>query len=122
MADQMFFERIKPGAIVVNTARGPIIVLDALEKALRDGRVRGAGLDVLPEEPPDVRHPLILAWRNREDWIAYRLVITPHAAFYCEEAYRELRTKASMEVKRVFEGKLPRNCVNQAWLKGGGNE
>ena len=117
MADETFFAQLKPGAIVVNTARGPIIKLDALEAALRDNRVRAAGLDVVEMEPPDPAHPLIQAWRNREEWIAYRLVITPHAAFICQEAYREMRLKAAMNVRRALEGAPLRNVVNESFLK-----
>jgi D-3-phosphoglycerate dehydrogenase/C-terminal binding protein len=74
------FAAAKPGLIVINTARGPIIDLDALYAALRDGRIAGAGIDVLPDEPSDMDHPLFKAWRSNEDWLAGRLVVTPHAA------------------------------------------
>lgn len=119
MADAKFFAQLKPGAILVNTARGAIVDLDALGEGLRSGRLRGAGLDVLPDEPPDTDHPLIRAWREREDWVAQRLVITPHAAFVCVEAYHEMRRKAAEEAKRVLEGRLPRNCVNLEWMMSG---
>lgn len=122
MCNGAFFHELKEGAIVVNTARGPIIELDALYQALRTERVRAAGLDVVEMEPPDPNHPLIRAWRNREDWIAYRLIITPHAAFFCEEAYREMRYKAALEAKRILNGEAPRNCVNQKWLERGAVE
>ena len=46
----------------------------------------GAGLDVLPEEPANPRHPLIAAWTAREDWLRGRLLFTPHAAFYSPAA------------------------------------
>ncbi|MBA3325927.1 MAG: C-terminal binding protein [Rhodobacteraceae bacterium] len=102
----------KPGLILVNTARGPIIDLDALAAALRDGRVAGAGLDVLPAEPGDLEHPLIAAWRAREPWIRDRLVVTPHAAFFSPASMIDLRLK-SVEVAHAFltEGRLS-NCVN----------
>jgi len=117
MGNGAFFNELKEGTIVVNTARGPIIELDALYQALRTGRVKSAGLDVVEMEPPDPGHPLIQAWRNREEWIEHRLIITPHCAFFCEEAYREMRYKAALEAKRILNGKLPRNCVNRKWLK-----
>ena len=60
------FAAAKPGLILINTARGPIVDLDALEAAMRSGTVAGAGLDVLPNEPGDLDHPLIAAWRSRE--------------------------------------------------------
>lgn len=119
MADAAFFATLKPGALFVNTARGPIVDLDALAGALRAGRLRGAGLDVLPQEPPDPAHPLIRAWRARELWVAHRLIITPHGAFYNEESYREMREKAAQEAKRVLDGRPARNCVNRQWLREG---
>jgi phosphoglycerate dehydrogenase-like enzyme len=117
MADSAFLAKLKPGAILVNTARGAIVQLDALAEVLRSGHLRGAGLDVLPWEPPDPNHPLIRAWRAGEDWIAQRLIITPHSAFMSEEAYSEVRRKAAEEAKRVLAELPPRNCVNLEWLE-----
>jgi D-3-phosphoglycerate dehydrogenase len=110
------FSAAKPGIIVINTARGPIVDLDALEQAMRDGNVAGAGIDVLPSEPQDMTHPLLAAWRKREAWIADRLVVTPHAAFYSPAAMQDLRLK-SVEVVRALltEGRLT-NCVNRQHL------
>lgn len=116
MAGASFFARCRPGALFINVARGLCLDLDALHDALRSGRLRGAGLDVLPQEPPWPDHPLIDAWRRGEPWIAGRLVITPHAAFYNRESYVEMRRKAAEEVLRVLQGEEPRNCVNRAWL------
>jgi len=111
------FAAAKPGLIVVNTARGPLIDLDALEKALRAGRIAGAGIDVLPDEPADMDHSLFAAWRRDEDWIRGRLAVTPHAAFYSPSAMEDLRLK-SVEVVHAFiaEGRLT-NCVNQPYLE-----
>ena len=117
MADHTFFMRIKKGAIFINTSRGDIVNLDALTEALRNDKLRGAGLDVLPLEPPDPTHPLIKAWRNREPWISERLIITPHSAFYNKESYEEMRKKAAEEVVRIFEGLSPRNCVNTSYIR-----
>lgn len=107
----------RPGLVVVNTARGPIVDLDALEAAMRAGTVAGAGLDVLPDEPGDLEHPLLAAWRRREPWIVNRLIVTPHAAFYSPAAMRDLRLK-SIEVVHAYlaEGRLT-NCVNGEYLK-----
>jgi phosphoglycerate dehydrogenase-like enzyme len=108
---------IKPGAILINTARGGLIDLDALMAALRDGRVAAAGLDVLPQEPPDRDWPLLRAYRAREPWLDNRLILTPHGAWYSHEGQRDLRTKSLRTVLDYLrEGKL-RNCVNGAWLK-----
>ncbi|MFB9791118.1 D-3-phosphoglycerate dehydrogenase [Shinella granuli] len=105
--------KLKPGAIVVNTARGDLIEdLDALEAALRSGHLAAAAIDTLVKEPPGV-HPLLTAWRNREDWIAGRLVITPHNAFYSDHASVEMRRNAAKTVRILLdEGKL-RNRVTE---------
>lgn len=111
------FAAAKPGLILINTARGPIIDLTALEEAMRKGSVAGAGLDVLPVEPSDMDHPLMAAWRREEAWIRGRLIVTPHAAFYSPAAMRDLRLK-SVEVVVAYlkEGRLT-NCINADGLK-----
>ena len=116
MAASVFFNDIKKGAVFINTARGEIVEINALNKALQSNHLKAAGLDVLPQEPPDPNHSLIKAWRSGEQWIAQRLIITPHAAFYNEESYLEMRKKAAEEVKRVLNGQKPRNCVNQKYI------
>lgn len=117
MVSEEFFQLLKPGAILINTSRGLTMDLDAVERALRSGRLQGAGLDVLPQEPPNPRHPLIKAWRDQEPWLVGRLIITPHAAFYNSESYTEMRAKAAQEASRVLNGERPRNCVNEQFLQ-----
>lgn len=65
---------MQPGSVLVNTARGDVIDLDGVEKALKEGNLAGAALDVLPEEPiPEDRvHPLIKAYRDHEPWLTGR--------------------------------------------------
>ena len=94
---------IKPGAILVNTARGPLIDEQALVDVLEEGRLAGVALDVLETEPPPTDHPL----RGRDN-----VILTPHMAFYSEEALVELQTKAAEEVMRVLSGESPRYPVN----------
>ena len=72
----------------------------------------GAALDVLEQEPPDPQHPLLKAWRDPQHPAHERLILTPHAAFYCEEGLVEMRRKGCQNVRRVLEGKPPRNVVN----------
>ncbi len=103
--------RLKPGAIVVNTARGELLEdLNALEAALRSGRLAAAAIDTLAQEPPP-DHPLLTAWRNREDWLAGRLVITPHNAFYSDHAAIEMRTNAARTVRILLDKGRLRNQV-----------
>ena len=117
MLDAAAFARSKPGQIVINTARGQIIDLDALTEAIREGRVGGAGLDVLPVEPPDPAHPLIRAWRDEEPWLRGRLILTPHGGFYSPASARDLRLKSVQQVlDYVRHGRLA-TCVNRRELE-----
>jgi D-3-phosphoglycerate dehydrogenase len=116
LVNEAFLRRLPPGALLINTARGGTMDLDAVHRALLSGHLRGAGLDVLPQEPPDPSHPLIRDWSQRAPWLEGRLVLTPHAAFYNEESYVEMRRKAAREVLRVLSGEAPRNCVNRMYL------
>ena len=86
---------MRPTAIVVNTSRGGLVDHDALVDALRDGRLGGAGLDVLEEEPIPADDPLI-GMPN--------VVLTPHAAFYSEESLIEMKRKVSQRVLGVLSG------------------
>jgi D-3-phosphoglycerate dehydrogenase len=96
------FRQMKPTAYLINTARGPIVDEAALADALDGGRLAGAALDVMPQEPP-VGSPLL----GREN-----VIITPHTSFYSEESLLELQRKAAEEVVAVLTGKPPRNPVN----------
>jgi len=112
MINLQTIELMKTGSVLVNTARGGIVDIDALHKGLETNHIRAAGIDVLDIEPPDFTHPMIAAWANDEPWIRNRLIITPHAAFFCQGAYTEMRQKAALEAKRVLEGGSPRNPVD----------
>lgn len=105
-------EQLKPGAVVINTARGGVLDLDALEHGLRTGRVAAAGLDVLPAEPLDPSHPLLAAWQRREAWLEGRLVITPHAAFYTPESLADMRRLSTCAAIGYIRYGTLRSCVN----------
>ena len=96
------FRRMKPGAYLINTARGPIIDEVALAAALDRSELAGAALDVMEQEPP-AGSPLF----GRDN-----VIITPHTSFYSEESLVDLQTKAAEEVLRVLSGQAPRNPVN----------
>jgi phosphoglycerate dehydrogenase-like enzyme len=103
---------LRRGAVVVNTARGPIIDIDALGALLRDGHIAGAGLDVVPVEPPVEPLPeLLRAYRAREPWLEGRLVITPHAAFYSPEAQHDTRVKAAETMRAALLTNRPKNVI-----------
>src|SRR5207302_17387 len=81
---------------IVNDARGPILDLDALYELLRSEHIAGAGLDVLPQEPPVEPVPeLLRAYRAREKWLEGRLVITPHSAWLTPHSWDDTRRKSA---------------------------
>lgn len=94
---------MKPTAILVNTARGGLVDLDALHAALAANRLLGAGLDVFDPEPPDPDHPLF-ALDN--------VVVTNHIGWYSEESMRDLQRLAAEEVVRILRGEMPRHWLN----------
>jgi D-3-phosphoglycerate dehydrogenase len=92
------FAKMKPGALLVNTARGPLIDEPALVAALKAGQIGGAALDVVATEPLPKNSPLI----GHDD-----IILSPHTAFYSEEALVELQTKCASDVARVLSGEPP---------------
>ena len=96
--------RMRPSAFLVNTARGGLVDAAALLAALDAGELAGAALDVLEGEPPDE-----LGWRLARH---PKVVMTPHAAWYSEEAFHTLKTEVAREALRVLEGGEPRSPVN----------
>jgi len=113
MINNEFFANAKKGSILINTARGAIVDISALEIAMKKGVIRSAGLDVLPIEPSDDSQNLIVEWENDREWLRGRLIVTPHISFYSSEGYIEMRKKAAQEALRVLRGEKARNCVNQ---------
>jgi phosphoglycerate dehydrogenase-like enzyme len=100
------------GAVVVNTARGPIIDIDALAMLLKSGHLAGVGLDVVPVEPPVEPVPeLIRAYRAREDWTLGRLIITPHSAFYTPQAWDDIRSKSAETMRAALLGPRAQNVI-----------
>jgi lactate dehydrogenase-like 2-hydroxyacid dehydrogenase len=117
LIDARALAAMKPTAVLVNTARGAIVDVAALTDTLREGRLAGAGIDVLPEEPPAADHPLLRAVQQNAPWTVGRVVITPHAAWYSTDSYIDMRSKAARTILEVLEGKPPRNCVNRQFLQ-----
>ena len=92
------FSKMKQGACLINTARGPLVDEDALLAALDSGRLAGAALDVVAVEPLPKESRLI----GRDN-----VVLTPHTGFYSVEALNELQTKCAADVARVLSGETP---------------
>jgi D-3-phosphoglycerate dehydrogenase / 2-oxoglutarate reductase len=92
---------MKPGAILVNTARGSLIDPVALEDGLKRGTPGFAALDVYLDEPPG----------RRFEGVGDRVLLTPHMAWYTEESERDLRDKAAREALRIIQGHAPLNPV-----------
>lgn len=107
--------RMKPEAFLINTARGPIVDDRALYQALKEGWIAGAGLDDIEEEPAKVRD-----WKPMNPLFSLdNIIITPHAAYYSEEAIHTVRDFAAHEVVRVLTGHAPLSPVNAAQLAQG---
>jgi phosphoglycerate dehydrogenase-like enzyme len=103
---------LRKGAVVVNTARGPIIDLDALLSLLRNDHIAAAGLDVLPVEPPVEPIPeLLRAYRAREPWLEGRLVVTPHAAWFTPESEHDTRVKSAETMRTALLTNRPQNVI-----------
>ena len=115
LIDSDALSKMKPNTILVNTSRGSVVDTAALVQALRSGNISGAGIDVLPIEPPREDEPLIELWRESNE-TNVNLILTPHTAFYSAEAMLEIRTKTAMEVARALRGEKLVNCVNSQWL------
>jgi len=92
------FRKMKTGALLINTARGPLVDEEALVSALDSGRLGGAALDVVAVEPLPKDSRLI----GRDN-----VILTPHTAFYSVEALNELQTKCAADVARVLSGEAP---------------
>ena len=102
---------MKPTAYLINTARGPIVDQKALTKALREGRIAGAGLDVLEQEPPDPADP-ILKLDN--------VILAPHALCWTDQCFAGNGAADLRAVLDVMHGREPRGIVNRAVLETDG--
>jgi len=103
MIDGRAFDSMKRTAIIVNTARGSIIDEQAFFNALKNGKISGAGIDVLEKEPPAKDNPL-LGLSN--------IIVTPHIAWYSEESFERDMVQGMDEVLNVLAGHRPRYIVN----------
>ncbi|XP_065110077.1 C-terminal-binding protein 2a isoform X5 [Paramisgurnus dabryanus] len=104
-------KQMRQGAFLVNTARGGLVDEKALAQALKEGRIRGAALDVHESEP--------FSFSQGPLKDAPNLICTPHTAWYSEQASLEMREAAATEIRRAITGRIPdslRNCVNKEFF------
>ncbi|MGD9721321.1 MAG: C-terminal binding protein [Pirellulales bacterium] len=112
MIDAAAIARMPRGSFLVNTSRGGVVDVTAIPDALVSGQLAGAAIDVLEVEPALPDHPLLVAWRDPKHPAHHRLIVNPHAAFYCEEGMQEMRAKGSEACRRALLGLPVRNVVN----------
>lgn len=103
--DGKTFGKMKNTALLINTARGPVVDEAALIAALKVGQIAGAGLDVFENEP---------LGKDSELLHMDNVLCTPHAAWYTEQAILAVQSKAAQEAARVVTGQKPLNAVNRA--------
>jgi len=104
MFNREAFEKMKDNAIIINTSRGPLVNEKDLYEALKNKVIAGAAVDVTVAEPIEEDNPLL----SLENYI-----VTPHAAFFTQDSYIELRERAAGEVVRVLSGQEPESRVNK---------
>ena len=109
--------KMKPGAYLISTARGPICDTTALLEGLKSNRILAVGLDVLPTEPATLADPLVKAWQANEPWIRGRVLMGPHSGFYSPDSLVDLRTKAAQTACLYLKENKLINCVNAEYLK-----
>jgi D-3-phosphoglycerate dehydrogenase len=102
------FRLMKPEAIFINTSRGATIDEAALIKALQEGWIAAAGIDVFEQEPPDPSNPLL-----RMD----NVILSPHVASASARMDPERRRRVGQEIALVLTGRWPRSCVNPSVLE-----
>lgn len=103
---------LKPGAILVNTARGGLVDPAVVVDAIRDGKLAAAGLDVFPKEPIDPATPWYRCWVEQPEWLRGRLLLSPHTAWLADESRADARSKAVETLLAYLERGELRNCVN----------
>lgn len=103
LLDEHTIARMKDGAMLINTCRGAVTDSDAVARALRTGKLKGAGLDVFETEPLPADSPLLEC---------PNAVLTPHASWYSEESYAEVKRRATEAVVAVLRGQRPRDIMN----------
>ena len=108
LIDEAALRKMKRTAYLINTSRGPIVDEAALIRALREGWLQGAGLDVLEKEPPDPDNPLLHM---------HNVVVTSHAAHYSDQSMQLRPRRYGVEIAAVLDNRKPMNLVNPQVLE-----
>ena len=106
-------QKMPEGSYLINTARGAVVDVTALPNAIASGKLAGAAIDVLVDEPPAPDNPLLAAWRDPSHPAHTRLIINPHSAFYSEEGLADMRIKGSQACRNALLGAPLRNIINR---------
>jgi len=101
--------KMKETAFLINTARGPIVDEVALTKALQEGKIRGAGLDVFDKEPPSPDNPLL-------QMDVDKIILSPHALAQTDEMLASFESQILRQIKQIIRGDIPEALVNQEVL------
>lgn len=109
------FKKIKKSIIFINTSRGDLVKDSTLLKFYSNGKISGLGLDVFEQEPLKVNSKLSKIWLNRKNM--GKVIFTPHVAFYSQEALYEIRFKGVNTLRKFFQKKIHKNCVNLDLIK-----
>lgn len=112
MIDAKAIAKMPHGSYLVNTARGAVVDVTAIPDALASGKLAGAAIDVLIDEPPNPNNPLLAAWRDPNHPAYTRLIVNPHSAFYAEEGLMDMRVKGSQACRNILSGVPLRNVIN----------
>jgi len=112
MVDAAAIAKMPRGSYLVNSARGAVVDTTAIPDAIASGHLAGAGIDVLPTEPPAADDPCIRAWRDPSHPAFHRVIVNPHSAFYAEEGLLDMRVKGAQACKKALLGQPLVNVVN----------
>ena len=109
LVDSVFLARMKPGALLINTARGEIVDQEALARAVTEGVIAGAGLDTLDPEPVTLDNPLL----RLPEAVKYRIIFSPHVGGVTDGMFTRAHRMVWNNIMTVSRGGRPRNIVNR---------
>ena len=115
LIDESFIANLNLQTILINNSWGGLFKnLDILLDGLKSNQISFLGLDVVPEEPPNINNNFFKALKDSSNDISSRIILTPHLSYYSEQSWPEMRTKAALNIKRALNGLTPLNIVN--WI------